>query len=204
MHAFCTWPQLKGQSVLGMTANKIHKDKLRFKTVDLWLGTTPVDADVQKYVLVAEVDTAELDFLHLACLGCHPCHLACLAMYLRSACAMVHLAAPLSVILLVQMRHQNHQIHRVLMLRGVHGSSRTFSSCSDLSLPAAGSSHDSARLRAAILATRACTPLCMRSPSMLDCRLFCLKLWDVVSMFMLVDALGAKVCHSLTDRKSVV
>ena len=49
-----------------MTANKIHKDKLRFKTVDLWLGTTPVDADVQKYVLVAEVDTAELDFLHLA------------------------------------------------------------------------------------------------------------------------------------------
>ena len=66
MHAFCPWPQLKGQSVLGMTANKIHKDKLRFKTVDLWLGTTPVDADVQKYVLVAEVDTAELDFLHLA------------------------------------------------------------------------------------------------------------------------------------------
>ena len=49
-----------------MTANKIHKDKLRFKTVDLWLGTTPVDADVQKYVLVAEVGTAELDFLHLA------------------------------------------------------------------------------------------------------------------------------------------
>ena len=66
MHAFCTWPQLKRQSVFGMTANKIHKDKLRFKTVDLWLGTTPVDADVQKYVLVAEVDTAELDFLHLA------------------------------------------------------------------------------------------------------------------------------------------
>ena len=66
MHAFCPWPQLKGQSVLGMTANKIHKDKLRFKTVDLWLGTKPVDADVQKYVLVAEVDTAELDFLHLA------------------------------------------------------------------------------------------------------------------------------------------
>ena len=30
------------------------------------MGTKPVDADVQKYVLVAEVDTAELDFLHLA------------------------------------------------------------------------------------------------------------------------------------------
>lgn len=30
------------------------------------MGTTPVDADVQKYVLLAEVDTAELDFLHLA------------------------------------------------------------------------------------------------------------------------------------------
>ena len=30
------------------------------------MGTTPVDADVQKYVLVAVVDTAELDFLHLA------------------------------------------------------------------------------------------------------------------------------------------
>lgn len=66
MHAFCTWPQLKGQSVLDVTVNKIRKDKLKFKTVDLWLGTTPVDADVQKYVLVAEVDTAELDFLHLA------------------------------------------------------------------------------------------------------------------------------------------
>ena len=33
------------------------------------MGTTPVDADVQKYVLVAEVDTAELDFLHLALLA---------------------------------------------------------------------------------------------------------------------------------------
>ena len=66
MHAFCTWPQLKGQSVLDVTVNKIRKDKLKFKTVDLWLGTTPVDADVQKYVLVAEVDTAELDLLHLA------------------------------------------------------------------------------------------------------------------------------------------
>ena len=66
MHAFWTWPQLKGQSVLDVTVNKIRKDKLKFKTVDLWLGTTPVDADVQKYVLVAEVDTAELDFLHLA------------------------------------------------------------------------------------------------------------------------------------------
>ena len=65
MHAFCTWPQLKGQSVLDVTVNKIRKDKLKFKTVDLWLGTTPVDADVQKYVLVAEVDSAELDFLHL-------------------------------------------------------------------------------------------------------------------------------------------
>ena len=66
MHAFCTWPQLKGHSVLDVTVNKIRKDKLKFKTVDLWLGTTPVDADVQKYVLVAEVDTAELDLLHLA------------------------------------------------------------------------------------------------------------------------------------------